>query len=204
MPISKRLFDLGLLLVTAPVTLVLGLFLFCLILCIDGRPVFYGAKRMKTADKSFTAYKFRTMRNGSDQGVSGGDKQNRISPLGGFLRRTRLDELPQLWNIFRGDMSFVGPRPPDPYYVAQYPEIYGEILQSLPGLTGLATLHIHKFEERVLSVCETREETDAVYRRRCIPRKAHLDRLYLARLKQSGIICFDIRILISSVWKILV
>jgi len=79
----------------------------------QGRPLFYVAERMKGVDQPFNLWKLRTMDVvGSDTGVSGGDKAARITPTGAWLRRRRLDEFPQLWNILKGDLSFVGPRPP--------------------------------------------------------------------------------------------
>jgi lipopolysaccharide/colanic/teichoic acid biosynthesis glycosyltransferase len=117
----------------------------------------------------------------ADSGVSGGDKTARITHAGAFLRRTRLDELPQLWNILMGDMSFVGPRPPLRRYVVDYPGLYRRVLRARPGVTGLATLIYHRHEERLLRSCTTAAQTDAVYRRACIPRKARLDLIYLKR-----------------------
>jgi lipopolysaccharide/colanic/teichoic acid biosynthesis glycosyltransferase len=101
--------------------------------------------------------------------------------------------------VLQGHMTLVGPRPPDPAYVRLYPELYARILRTRPGLTGLATLYMHRFEDRVLRACASPEETDAVYRRRCIPRKARLDLIYQRRLQQPGVVCFDALI----VWKTL-
>ena len=144
----------------------------------DG-PILYGSERMKTPTEGFTLWKFRTMSpDPNDTGVTGGDKKNRITPLGAALRRRRLDELPQLWNILRGDVSFVGPRPPLRRYVEMFPDIYGEVLKSRPGVTGLASLIYAPHEDRILAACQTPEETEAVYTRVCIPRKAALDLLY--------------------------
>lgn len=145
----------------------------------QGRPIFYGSTRMRTPTQSFTLWKYRTMTSdAADTGVTGGDKTARITPLGRALRKRRLDELPQLWNILNGDVSFVGPRPPLRSYVEMFPELYGEVLRSLPGVTGLASLIYAPHEERVLSACATRAETERVYRETCIPRKAKLDLLY--------------------------
>ena len=120
----KRLFDLFfvtlLIVILAPVLLALLLWL----LLREGRPVFYVAERMKGIDQPFNLWKLRTMTVvESDAGVSGGDKNTRITPTGAWLRGKRLDEFPQLWNILRGDLSFVGPRPPLREYVERYPEV---------------------------------------------------------------------------------
>ncbi|WP_137701279.1 sugar transferase [Marimonas lutisalis] len=193
---AKRALDLTLALalsvLLAPVIAIIAL----VILLRDGRPVFYVAERMKAPGHPFNLWKFRTMRVvRQDSGVSGGDKSARITTTGRFLRRTRLDELPQLLNVLRGDISFVGPRPPLRRYVEQFPELYGEVLKSRPGITGLATLAFHRTEERLLASCATPEETEAVYTRRCVPAKARLDLIY-ARNRN---ICYDIKLMVATV-----
>lgn len=194
----KRIFDIV-------VALILGFFLLPvigvvagLILLRDGRPIFYIAERMSTPTRSFGLIKFRTMKPvDSDSGVSGGDKTGRITRTGHFLRKTRLDELPQLWNVLRGEISFVGPRPPLRQYVEAYPELYAEVLKSRPGITGLASVYFHAHEELLLSRSRSSSDTDAIYRRACIPRKARLDLIYQRR--QS--ICLDMSIMLKTVFK---
>jgi lipopolysaccharide/colanic/teichoic acid biosynthesis glycosyltransferase len=124
-------------------------------------PVFYRQVRIGRAMKPFTMIKFRTMLPDADHAVHrefvtsfirAGDRGEapgnggvfkltddpRVTPLGRFLRRTSLDELPQLWNVVRGDMSLVGPRPPLPYEVEQYqPWHRRRVLEAKPGVTGL-------------------------------------------------------------------
>ena len=164
----------------------------------DGRPVLYASERMKTPTRAFRLWKFRTMRtDAADAGVSGGDKAARITANGAWLRRTRLDELPQLYNILRGDMSFVGPRPPLRRYVELHPDLYARVLQARPGVTGLASLIFHRTEERLLAECMTPEQTEAVYRRRCVPRKARLDLIYARR----ATVCSDFRLMAATVWR---
>ena len=166
----------------APVILIIAL----LILLVDGAPVFYLSERMKTAQTAFCLWKFRTMRHmNADTGVSGAYKQDRITPLGRWLRRYRLDELPQLLNILRGDMSFVGPRPPLRAYVEMFPDLYTRVLDHRPGLTGLATLVYHRTEARLLGDCHTHETSEEIYVRRCIPIKARLDLIW-ARHQSLG------------------
>ncbi|MAC81884.1 MAG: sugar transferase [Rhodobacteraceae bacterium] len=176
---AKRLLDLffAALLVVLLGPIMLGLLIWLWIR--QGRPIFYVAERMKTPDQPFMLWKLRTMTVvDEDAGVSGGDKASRVTPEGAFLRAKRLDEFPQLWNVIRGDLSFVGPRPPLREYVERFPGIYGEVLKSRPGVTGLATIVYHKHETALLERCATPEETDAVYARNCVPRKARLDLIY--------------------------
>jgi lipopolysaccharide/colanic/teichoic acid biosynthesis glycosyltransferase len=145
----------------------------------DG-PILYGSERMRSVTEGFTLWKYRTMApDPADRGVTGGDKADRITPLGATLRRRRLDELPQLFNIVRGDISFVGPRPPLRRYVEARPDLYARVLRARPGVTGLASLVYAGHEERILAACATPEETEAAYLRRCVPRKAKLDLIYL-------------------------
>lgn len=192
----KRCFDLSL---ACLLVVILGPVMLCLcglLWCKQGRPLFYVSERMKTPTQSFQIWKFRTMTVvDDDAGVSGGDKGPRITPLGKHLRATRLDEFPQLWNILRGDLSFVGPRPPLREYVDRFPEIYDDVLKCKPGVTGLATLRVHQHEEALLARCQTADETDDVYTRICIPRKARLDLVY----QRNRSIFFDVALMFQTV-----
>jgi len=166
----------------------------------QGRPLFYVAERMKGVDQPFNLWKLRTMDVvGSDTGVSGGDKAARITPTGAWLRRRRLDEFPQLWNILKGDLSFVGPRPPLRDYVERYPDIYARVLKSRPGVTGLATIVYHRHEEALLARCRTPAETDAVYARICVPAKARLDLVY----QRHQSLCFDFDLVFQTIGNLL-
>ncbi|WGW04628.1 sugar transferase [Tropicibacter oceani] len=194
----RRLIDILSAFVLGTVLMPLILWVTVLLLVKEGRPILYKAERMKTADKGFLLWKFRTMRpDAGDRGVSGGDKSDRITKTGAMLRRKRLDELPQLFNLLRGDVSLVGPRPPLRRYVEMYPSIYREVLKSRPGITGLASVVFHKHEERLLAQCRTAQETEQVYCRRCIPRKAQIDRLYEPRRN----ICTDFRVMFATVFR---
>ncbi|MBO9463848.1 sugar transferase [Tropicibacter sp. R15_0] len=198
MTLANRAFDIFFVLLFLPFLLPAIILVPLAILILDGRPVLYVSERMNSPKQGFNLLKFRTMHfDPDDQGVSGGDKEARITKTGAFLRRYRLDELPQLWNIFKGDIRFVGPRPPLRHYVEKFPEIYGEVLKSRPGVTGLATLAYHKTEERLLSVCETAEETEEVYCRRCVPRKAKLDLIYA----QNQTPCTDIHMMCVTMYR---
>ncbi|MDO9639265.1 MAG: sugar transferase [Pseudotabrizicola sp.] len=193
---GKRLFDIVAALFLGALLIVPFGILLIFLLLREGRPVFYVSERMRAPGRPFQLWKLRTMcAVAADAGVSGGDKAARVTPMGRWLRRHRADEIPQLWNVLKGDMSFVGPRPPLRSYVERYPQIYARVLQSRPGITGLATLTFHKHEERILSACQTAEQTDAAYVRRCIPRKAHLDEIYSKRRT----LCMDLVLMVRTV-----
>lgn len=194
----KRLFDLSVALVLIILLSPLILIISAIILIGDGRPVFFVSERMKTPRQSFSVFKFRTMRpDSNDFGATGAHKNNRITPSGAVLRKYRLDEIPQLWNILKGDMSFVGPRPPLRRYVEKFPDIYGPVLRSRPGLTGLASVYYHEHEEWLLRTATNADETESIYCRACVPQKARLDLIY----QQHRNLCFDIMLLLRTVFK---
>lgn len=193
---QKRILDLvfAFLLVVILGPVLIGLLIWLLLK--EGRPLFYVAERMKGVDQPFMLWKLRTMTVvDTDTGVSGGDKAARITATGAWLRSRRLDEFPQLWNIIRGDLSFVGPRPPLRQYVEAYPELYREVLKSRPGVTGLASIVYHRHEAALLERCATSEETDAVYRRICVPAKARLDLIY----QRHQSICHDFDLVFQTI-----
>ncbi len=113
----------------------------------SGFPVCFAQVRMGRGFRPFRLWKFRTMRNGvpGPRVTVAGDP--RVTRVGRWLRRTKLDELPQLWNVLRGDMSLVGPRPELPEYVAKFRERYERILTVRPGLTDLASIRFRNEEE---------------------------------------------------------
>ncbi len=196
--LGRRLMDLfwAVLILTLLWPVMAGIAL--VILIRDGRPVFFLSERMQTPSHGFQLWKFRTMSNvATDSGVSGGDKAHRITKTGAKLRRYRLDELPQLINILKGDIGFVGPRPPLRRYVERFPNLYAEVLKDRPGVTGLATLVYHHTEEQILKSCATPKDTEAAYERRCVPRKARLDLMYAARRT----LCSDFWLSVATVFR---
>lgn len=193
MTAGKRALDLVLALLLGIVLLPLLIVLLGVMALTQGRPLFYVSERMRAPDRAFGLIKLRTMPLGADRvgGVTGGDKQRYMGRMHRLLRRSRADEIPQLWNVIAGNMSIVGPRPPLRCYVEDYPELYAAVLQSRPGITGLASLVFHAHEERLLAACTTPEETDTVYRRRCIPAKARLDMIYA----RHRTLCWDLALI---------
>lgn len=140
--VLKRAFDIfASLFLLIPVGVVL-LFSSFAILIEDGRPIFYVAQRIGRGGKLFNMLKLRSMRVNapdirmSDGSTYNGDDDPRVTKFGKFARRTSIDELPQIFNILKGDMSFVGPRPDTPMYLEHYTDEERIILTMRPGITG--------------------------------------------------------------------
>ena len=155
---------------------------------IDSRgPVFYRSRRVGYRGRHLAMLKFRKMRDDlAESSPLTVPDDVRLTRVGRFLARTRLDELPQLWHVLKGEMSLVGPRPEDPAFVAVYAEEYTQILSVRPGITGLSQLAFAN-ENEVLDP----GDTVADYVGRILPQKVALDRVYAAQRSFSG----DIRIL---------
>lgn len=136
----KRFFDLILsltaLVLLAPLLLVVSL----LISAYDGKSPFFRGRRVGRGGDEFRMLKFRSMRLGSAGAQSTKSDDPRITPVGAFVRRYKLDELPQLWNIVLGQMSFVGPRPNVASEVAMYSEVERRLLTVRPGITDFASI----------------------------------------------------------------
>jgi lipopolysaccharide/colanic/teichoic acid biosynthesis glycosyltransferase len=141
-------------------------------------PVFYKARRVGRNGREFLLYKFRSMVADADRRGPGitAEGDQRVTKTGRFLRRTKLDELPQLINVLRGDMSLVGPRPEDPRYVALYTPEQQAVLQVRPGITSAASL-AYRHEEQLLSG----PDWEQVYRTEVMPSKLAIDLAYLSR-----------------------
>lgn len=193
----KRLFDivasLLALLVLSP-----GLGIIALALRLEKPgPILYRATRVGKDGRTFVMFKFRTMVDGpaSDAGprVTARDDP-RITRLGAFLRRTKLNELPQLWNVLRGDMSLVGPRPEDPEFVAHYTAEEREVLSVRPGITSPAAV-LYRNEEELLRYASATES----YLGEIMPTKLRLDLLYVRRRS----FLLDLDVLLSTVLALL-
>jgi lipopolysaccharide/colanic/teichoic acid biosynthesis glycosyltransferase len=185
----KRLFDVTLsglgLIASAPLWIAIA----AAIVFEDGGPVFFPQKRVGLCGRVFTALKFRSMVEGADVRtgpVQAGEDDPRVTRVGRLLRGTAMDELPQLWNIFVGDMSFVGPRPLVPGEV----EIRGDgqlvALAAIPGYEAR-----HRVRPGLTGLTQ-------VYAPRDIPRtsKFRLDRLYMKRAS----FCLDLKLIALSFW----
>jgi lipopolysaccharide/colanic/teichoic acid biosynthesis glycosyltransferase len=146
-----------------------------LILLYDGRPVLFGHTRVGRYGRTFRIWKFRTMREGvrGSNITAAGDA--RVTAIGARLRRLKLDELPQLFNVLRGDMSLIGPRPETPEYVNFQSAIWNAVLQVRPGITDVATL-LYRNEEILLAASG---DSDRLYREAVLPSKLLLSLAYL-------------------------
>lgn len=151
-------------------------------------PVFYRGERVGRDGALFRMYKLRTMVVGADQAgpaiTGAGDA--RITRAGRILRRTKIDELPQLLNVLAGDMSLVGPRPEHPDFVRLYDDRQRRVLSVRPGMTSAASVRFHDEERQLI-----RTDVEADYRRRILPAKLELDLRYVERPS----IAEDLRIL---------
>jgi lipopolysaccharide/colanic/teichoic acid biosynthesis glycosyltransferase len=181
-----RLLDIGVsvvaLIVLAPLLLVLAI----AVKCSSPGPVLHRGRRCGKDGRPFTLYKFRSMVvDAAERGpriTASGDP--RVTGVGRILRRSKLDELPQLFNTLIGDMSLVGPRPEDPGYVASYSADQREVLRVKPGLTSPATV-LHRHEEELLNGPDW-EET---YRREILPAKLEIELAYLRRRTLAQDMC---------------
>jgi lipopolysaccharide/colanic/teichoic acid biosynthesis glycosyltransferase len=137
-------------------------------------PVLFRQERVGKAGRVFCFYKFRTMRLDNDGSQVTVDGDARVHGVGRWLRRTKLDELPQLWNVLKGDMSVIGPRPEVPRFVAQYTDAQRKILDVKPGLASLAQL-VYPHEADMLSKTA---DPELAYVRQLMPRKISADLSY--------------------------
>jgi len=146
----------------------------------SGSPVLFVQERVGRRGRPFRLLKFRTMRQASDSGLLiTGSGDPRVTRVGRFLRATKLDELPQLVNLLRGEMSLVGPRPEVPRYVEDYSADQRRILEARPGLTDPATILFRNEESLLGSVEDTRKER--YYREKILPVKLAMNQEYLER-----------------------
>ena len=157
-------------------------------------PMFYKAKRVGKGGTVFEMYKFRTMVSNADRIGSSLTtyRDTRITRIGRFLRWTKLDELPNLINVIKGEMSLIGPRPEAPVYVKYYTERQRQVLQVKPGMTGPSQIANRDEEEKL----KGRSDAEHYYITELMPKKLDLDLHYVAT--QS--IVSDIRWLLKTFW----
>ncbi len=193
----QRLLDL---LLAIPLTIALApimAVIACAILVADGSPVLFRQVRVGRGGRPFTLLKFRSMR-GAPKAGSGGfepGQTSRVFAVGRFLRRTKLDELPQMFNVLRGDMSLVGPRPEVPRWTEVHRERWEIVLRVRPGITDPASL-AHIDEEAILAAAA---DPEVAYRDEVLPRKLAVAEAYVRSRSALG----DLRIIVRTAWAVL-
>ncbi len=160
-------------------------------------PIFYRASRVGLNGRVFTMFKLRTMHvhQPENAAIITAKQDPRIFPLGRWLRRLKIDELPQLYNVLKGDMAIVGPRPRDPQVVASYTPLHWETLRVLPGLTSPGSIFY-------LTHCEALLPTDApnrMYVKDVLPIKLALDTAYI----REASLGYNLRIMARTVGAIM-
>lgn len=193
----KRAFDIiasGLgLLILSPIFLILAIWIKW-----DSKgPVFYRQVRVGKNNKDFCIYKFRSMRVGADKGslVTIGGRDPRVTRSGYWIRKFKLDELPQLINVFIGDMSLVGPRPEVRHYVDYWTEEQMHVLDVRPGITDPASIKFRNENE----LMETAEDPEKYYIDVIMQEKI---RLYLEYVKNHSF-WYDIKLIFKTFWTII-
>lgn len=172
-----RLFDIlesfTALVVLSPLMMIIAIW----IMIDDGLPVFYKQVRVGKDGKDFMMYKFRSMRKNADKGslITVGGRDPRVTRSGYYIRKYKLDELPQLINVLKGDMSVVGPRPEVRRYVDLYTELQRKVLSIRPGISDYAS--IEYIDENVL--LEKSENPDRTYINEIMPAKLQLNMRYI-------------------------
>jgi len=192
----KRVFDLlaasFALAVLSPLLVMIAL----LVRLDSSGPVLHKGERVGQHGRRFRILKFRSMVQAADQvgpGITSG-LDPRVTCVGRILRKTKLDELPQLFNVLRGEMSIVGPRPEDPRYVSLYSAAQRRVLSVRPGITSIASLAFID-EEALL----TQVEQDEAYTRVIMPRKLELDLEYIDRMSWY----LDFKLIVMTVFSLI-
>jgi lipopolysaccharide/colanic/teichoic acid biosynthesis glycosyltransferase len=179
----------------------------------DRGPVFYRQTRIGRHGKPFTIWKFRTMVVGAENigALVTQEHDPRITAIGRVLRKTKIDELPQFWNVLKGDMSFVGPRPQVPRYIERLTPAQRQMLQHRPGITDMATLKFRN-EQALLAGAA---DVDDFYIRYCLPQKITMNLQYARRASLPydiwimlqtlcpywvGVLVLYATVLVSSLW----
>jgi lipopolysaccharide/colanic/teichoic acid biosynthesis glycosyltransferase len=194
--VTKRLFDILFSLAALALASPLMLLAAAGIRLSSPGPILYRATRVGRGGAPFVMRKFRTMESGAGGGAITAARDLRVFPFGAFLRRFKIDELPQLFDVLRGDMSIVGPRPEDPRIVAKYySAAQRETLTARPGLASPGSLYNYTHGDR----CLDDPEPERAYAERLLPVKLALDTVYVRR---AGLL-YDLRIIARTAAVIL-
>jgi lipopolysaccharide/colanic/teichoic acid biosynthesis glycosyltransferase len=192
----KRSFDILASLIAFILLSPLFLIIIVIIKLTSPGPVFYKGKRVGKRGEIFFMHKFRSMVANADK--IGSDltkyRDNRITGIGKFLRKTKIDELPNLIDVLKGDMSIVGPRPESPSYTQYYDERQKKALHVRPGITGLAQLQNRREELKL----KDQPDPDAYYIHELMPKKLEIDLYYV----ENRNLMLDLKIILKTVFHI--
>jgi lipopolysaccharide/colanic/teichoic acid biosynthesis glycosyltransferase len=193
---SKRIFDLFFALLgiifLSPLLILVSIF----ILLDSGWPILYIAKRIGQNEREFKMLKFRTMKPKSDKlSITVGNKDPRVTRIGYILRFLKLDELPQMINIIKGEMSFVGPRPDIAYYKEYYKKYCPNYYELKPGITSYSSIYFSNESQLYVNV----EDPEKVYINETIPKKVELDKKYFFNKS----IITDLKIILQTLKQVL-
>lgn len=187
---AKRVFDIVASILGALILSPLMFLAVVLVKCTSKGPIIYSQTRVGKDGEEFEIYKFRTMRVDAEKNtgpVWAAQNDKRLTPVGNFLRKSHIDELPQLVNVLRGEMSIIGPRPERPVFVQEFSEViphYTRRLDVKPGITGLAQVW-HRYDETIHDV----------------KKKVRYDRLYIKKMcfwADMNIILRTVRVVITG------
>ncbi len=175
-PFWRRMADLSLSALGLVLLFPLLAFMALALFIADGRPVLFWQERVGKGGAPFRIAKFRTMRTRrTPDSLITVDEDDRVTPLGRWLRRLKIDELPQLWNVVRGEMSLIGPRPEVPKFVDLMHPLWREVLSVRPGITDLASILYKDEAESLRGVADP----EAHYREWILPKKLEWNRQYM-------------------------
>ncbi|MHB9009858.1 MAG: sugar transferase [Limisphaerales bacterium] len=193
----KRLLDVILAFIALVLAMPLLILVSVAIVVDSGWPFIFCQRRVGMGRREFKIYKFRSMfvSTGSECGSFDAGNCQRVTRIGRFLRKLKIDELPQLWNVIIGDMSMVGPRPEVPKWVAVYPEQWQRVLKVRPGITDPASI-LFRNEEEVL---RQSADPERAYMEMILPQKLRLYQEYIAKRSTIG----DLHILWRTILTVL-
>ncbi len=195
--IIKRIFDIIVSLIGLIALLPFFLIIAFAIKVDSTGPIFFKQVRISKNGKEFEIYKFRTMiQDAESKGMQiTVEKDSRITKVGKFLRKSKIDELPQLINVLKGDMSFVGPRPEVPKYVALYDKDQRNILKVRPGITDIASIE-YRDESSILAKSMDPEKT---YIEEIMPKKIELNLIYIRNIS----VLYDVVLICKTIVKVI-
>ena len=194
--LSVKIFDFIIAILLGIILFIPSIVIAILIKISSKGPVFFLQERVGYKEKTFKICKFRTMKIGSSKyGAITIGNDDRITKIGKILRKTKLDEIPQLINIYKGEMGFVGPRPDTPEYKEYYKKENSNFFDMLPGITGKASIYLSNEEGLMENVDNPKE----FYIKKIIPQKVRLNEYHL---KNNNILS-NIKVMLETVIKIL-